>query len=605
MPPPSCNSPHGLQPPAPLGTGPITESLFQILAVACAAVGAWYIGWRWTASLDGAPVWFSYPLVIAETGAYVGLLLFFFNLWRCQDPEITPPPALLSETLADPHPLQERPLTVDLFFTTFDEDPELVRLGLIDAKRLVYPHPITVHVHVLDDGRRPAMAAVAAEEGVGYITRDGNAGFKAGNLRHAMERTAGDFLVICDADTRPFPTLLTHTLGYFRDTDVAWVQTPQWFHDLPEGTPLPAALGQRLGRLGRIVGRGVEACFGPVRLGWDPFFNDPQMFYDVIQRRRNWAGASFCCGAGSIHRRDAVMEAALKAYADQAELDVRAAERQAQTLTGEIALDPVVARHMRRSILTETELTPYRFHVSEDIYTSIILHSDGTRRWRSVLHPHVESRMLSPQDLLSWTVQRFKYAGGSLDLLVHDRALLRRGLRWPARLFYAATFYSYLGGLWNAVFMVAPLVYLYSGIAPVSAYSTDFFLHLLPFLILHEVAMVLALWGLSGWRGKAGYLAFFPLNLKAIATVLKGKKIAFPVTPKVRQEGRFTRLIAPQIAVAALTAIGIAWALTALALGLELHTPGGVIANLFWAAANLLALSGIIRAAFWRPPAAV
>jgi len=38
------------------------------------------------------------------------------------------------------------------------------------------------------------------------------------------------------------------------------------------------------------------------------------MFYDIIQRRRNWANASFCCGAGSVHRREAVMESALKAY---------------------------------------------------------------------------------------------------------------------------------------------------------------------------------------------------------------------------------------------------------------------------------------------------
>ena len=592
------------RPPSPLGVARPVEFAWQVLAVVTAVLGAWYIGWRWTESLAGTPIWFSYPLVIAETGAYVGLLLFFFNLWRTADPEIEPPPATLAETLADPHPLQERPLSIDVFFTTHNEAPDLVRLGLIDAKRMVYPHSIDLRIHVLDDGRRPEMAAVAAEERVGYITRSTNFGFKAGNLRHAMERTDGDFMVICDADTRPFPTLLMHTMGYFRNPDVAWVQTPQWFYDLPEGTRLPTLLGRRLGWVGRMMGRAVEAGFGPVTFGWDPFFNDPQMFYDVIQRRRNWAGASFCCGAGSIHRRDAVMEAALKAYAEQASATVSAAERDTRTLTGEVALDPEVTDHMRRSILTETELSPYRLHVSEDIYTSIILHSDGSRRWRSVMHPYVESKMLSPQDLLSWTVQRFKYAGGSLDLLVNDQTLLRRGLRWPARLFYAATFYSYLGGIWNAIFMIAPLVYLFTGIAPVNAYSTDFFLHLLPFLIVHEVTMILALWGLSGWRGKAGYLAFFPLNLKAIVTVLRGETIKFHVTPKVRQEGRFFGLIRPQIAVVVLGVAGVGWAFTALALGLDLHTPGGIVANTFWVAVNLFALSGIVRAAYWRPDTA-
>jgi hypothetical protein len=54
-----------------------------------------------------------------------------------------------------------------------------------------------------------------------------------------MEQTSGDFIVICDADTRLLPTILEHTLGYFRDPDVAWVQTPQWFYDIPEGVALP------------------------------------------------------------------------------------------------------------------------------------------------------------------------------------------------------------------------------------------------------------------------------------------------------------------------------------------------------------------------------
>jgi GT2 family glycosyltransferase len=102
-----------------------------------------------------------------------------------------------------------------------------------EAKRLTYPHPIDLQIHVLDDGKRPAMEAVAREEGVNYITRSDNVGFKAGNLRNAMTVTSGDFILICDADMQPFPTFLEQTLGYFRDPKVAWVQTPHWFHDIP------------------------------------------------------------------------------------------------------------------------------------------------------------------------------------------------------------------------------------------------------------------------------------------------------------------------------------------------------------------------------------
>lgn len=89
-----------------------------------------------------------------------------------------------------------------------------------------YPFPIDYRIHVLDDGRRPEMKAVCEEEGVNYISRQTNIGFKAGNLRNGLEQTDGDFIVICDADTRVFPTLLSHTLGYFRDPDVAWYRHP-------------------------------------------------------------------------------------------------------------------------------------------------------------------------------------------------------------------------------------------------------------------------------------------------------------------------------------------------------------------------------------------
>jgi cellulose synthase (UDP-forming) len=73
------------------------------------------------------------------------------------------------------------------------------------------------------------------------------------------------------------------------------------------------------------------------------------------------------------------------------------------------------------------EFTPYKFHVSEDIYTSIELHSDPVRTLEVGAASLGRVQMLSPQDLLSWTVQRFKYAGGSLDILFHDNPAVPAG----------------------------------------------------------------------------------------------------------------------------------------------------------------------------------
>src|SRR5262249_61870243 len=155
------------------------------------------------------------------------------TLWRSTDPPPHPPPRLINDCISQPDEMPPRPLSVDVFFPTYNEEPELVRLSIRDAKQITYPHPIDLQIHVLDDGKRATMQQVADEEGVKYITRASNVGFKAGNLRNAMEQTYGDFIVICDADTRPFPTILEHTLGYFRDPRVAGEQAPAWFLDMP------------------------------------------------------------------------------------------------------------------------------------------------------------------------------------------------------------------------------------------------------------------------------------------------------------------------------------------------------------------------------------
>ncbi len=588
------------KPEPPLPHNQYIELVWQFFAIMALVVGAWYISWRWMHSLNYDALWYSIPLAIAETGAYIGLALFTFNLWKVEDTPKQKAPTLLSEVV-NYTPQEDRPITIDVYFPTYDEDPELVRLSLIDAKKLLNPMQVNIKIYVLDDGGRESMEKVAKEEGVNYITREGNIGFKAGNLRNAMEQTSGDFLVICDADTRPFPTLLQHTLGYFRDSNVAWVQTPQWFFDLPEGKPLDEFLNQYLSKPGKILGKGIQKMIGSVRVGADPFVNDPKMFYDVIQRRRNWCNASFCCGAGSIHRREAVMEAALKIYAEHISKQLDIDTKKVIKLTGENIIDKNMEEAIRQQIVQEHEFTPYRFHVSEDIYTSVILHSDQERNWKSVLHPDVESKMLSPQDLLTWTIQRFKYAGGTLDIAKNDNPIFRKGMSLPQRLMYATTIWSYLGGIWNAIFLGAPLIYLFFAIAPVDSYSIEFYIHILPFLLLTEIAFMFGGWGLAGYPSKASYLAFFPTNLRALWTVIKGEKISFPVTPKDRQEGTFLHLAIPQSIIIILTIIGIIYAWYQYQMEHPAYDINGVLLNTFWGINNIIALSGIIFAAIWKP----
>ncbi|EOG5418531.1 glycosyltransferase [Cronobacter malonaticus] len=586
------------KPPEPLKTPRVVRILWQIMSVAALVLGANYIRWRWMESLNMDALWYALPLVIAETCAWIGTVLFTINLWREDDPPQQSAPLDINDCLNVEDQTEPRPVRVDLFIATYSEDVELVRLSIQDALKIRYPGPLDYRIHVLDDGRRPAMRAVCEEEGVDYITRETNIGFKAGNLRNGLEQTDGDFIVICDADTRVFPTLLEHTLGYFRDPDVAWVQTPQWFFDLPEGERLPRWLSRKAGKPGYALGWLSEKIVGPVTIGRDPFFNDPRMFYDVILRRRNWANAAFCCGAASVHRREAIMQAALRSYVWTVEEEIDRHTRDIRDPSMREALQDA----MRPHVLYDTELTPYKFHVSEDIYTSIVLHGDSARRWRSVMHPRIESKMLSPQDMLTWIIQRFKYAAGSLDILFHDKIFSRRRfkLSLPQTLMYATTFWSYLACIWNTVFLISPLIYLFTGIPPVSAWSTPFYLHFLPFFIVSELAFMFGTWGISAWDGRASYLAFFSMNLKALDTVLRGEQIKFHVTPKERQTGRFLYLVKPQIAIVVLTLIGLIWGGIQVARG-AVDDPSGYVINIFWGAVNIAAMLPMIMAAMWQP----
>jgi len=256
---------------------------------------------------------------------------------------------------------------------------------------------------------------------------------------------------------------------------------------------------------------------------------------------------------------------------------------------------------MRRQVALEHEFTPYKFHVSEDIYTSIVLHNDPDRRWKSVMHPQVESKMLSPQDLLTWMIQRFKYAGGTLDIALRDNPLLKGKMRLSQRLMYLCTFWSYLGCLWNFVFLIAPIVYLFTGIAPLSAYSSSFYLHALPFILVTELAFMLGTWGVSSWDGKASYLSFFPVNFRALWTVLRGRKIKFDVTPKIRQEGNFLYLVLPQLAIIVLTLAGLGYAAWRVFVQGAEHELPNLVVNVAWGLNNVFAMLPLVRAALWQP----
>jgi cellulose synthase (UDP-forming) len=250
-------------------------------------------------------------------------------------------------------------------------------------------------------------------------------------------------------------------------------------------------------------------------------------------------------------------------------------------------------------------MQPFRFHVSEDLLTSVQLHGEAGQGWKSVYHPGIECRMLSPWSLDAVMVQRLKYAGGTFDILLRHAPLFRRGMSLPARLHYAATFWSYLSVLWAPVLLFAPAVALVTGLSPVAAHSGEYFLRLLPPLIAGELAMILACKGHDFHLGRAMALTLLPVHARALWSVLRGQRPRFPPTPKTPVLSPGLRHVMPNLAIIAVLLAAICVGLTGLALGRPGHDAPLVVANCFWAVWSIWAVARILPAVVWRPEPAL
>ncbi|MGZ4099715.1 MAG: glycosyltransferase family 2 protein, partial [Bacteroidia bacterium] len=387
------------------------------------------------------------------------------------------------------------------------------------------------------------------------------------------------------------------TSGYFRNKKIAWVQTPQWFYDTTEAEPLSEVINNKL-HLNKAKGffrKNVKAIsnffFGKIEINEDIFGNDPRLFYDVILRKRNFYNAAFCCGAGSVHRREAIMSLAVKDFADKIRhlrSDLLSRKKNREEIDEETT-----------ELLKKEEIIPFKFHASEDIYTSIMLHADKDNRWESIQHAGIECKMLSTQDLDSWIKQHQRYAEGSLDIAFKDNPIFIKGLTLGQRICYFSTIWSYFAPLWILIFLLSPVIFFFTLQLPVKAYSFEFFKYFLPFQIANTLAMLVGCWGISTKRGDQYYISSFWFMIISIISVVRGKKVKFNVTPKGKSFAKNTQHILPHMIIIGLTIFGIAFNAVLLYLGKH-PTPSGFAANSFWCIFNIISLSIMIRAAYWK-----
>ena len=625
--------------------------IFRALAVLTTILGIAYLAWRYTSSLNRGALWFAIPLVAAETYAFINTVFFVFMLWKPMR-RVSPPPLEGG--------------AVDVFITTYNEPVELVRLTVEAALRIDWPR---LKVHVLDDGARPEMRAIALGLGAGYITRGEEwtgkpRHAKAGNVNNALMATDGEFILILDADQIPDPRIVGRTIGYFRDPALAFVQTPQRFYNLFPG---------------------------------DPFGADAPMFYGPIMQGKDGWNAAFFCGSNAILRREALLQLGVTEYVRETEARferaLRTLRHQASALhrrsedrpAGQVLRSALQTAHhalrsgaplqrvsdiVRQGVITAKDVSSQldilaiaevladmaeagdasagetRRHlldniaqipeglkrdasslglearavgdvdltrsseaqpvlplatisITEDMATAMRLHALG---WKSAFHPEVLAYGLAPEDLRSALSQRLRWAEGTLQVLMRENPLFKRGLSFPQRIQYFTTMLSYFDGFSSLLFILSPIVCLATGLAPIRTPWLEFLLWLGPYLVINRILYLYAARGISVWRSEQYSLALFPLWIEAVLSTMLGRRLEFVVTPKKRQSGTFVALVWPQITVIVLTVVAICYGVYSFLLESR-GSAAGVSMNVFWGAYNVAMLLPIVRAAVFRPPA--
>lgn len=225
-----------------------------------AVVAVLYLIWRLSGTVNWH-IWYGPVLLLADIYGLITTGLFLLIVRRIYDPVWRP---------------AKKRYKVDALIPTYNEPVNIIEPTIIRALRVRGIN----RVFVLDDGDRPEVAQLCAQYGAIYNASIGNRHAKAGNLNQGLALSKAELLLLLDCDHMPQANFIERTAGYFDDSKVGIVQTPQTYYN-------------RSSFLYREKGRGRQ-------------WSEQGMFYECIQPAKNHYNAAFFVGTSALLRRKAV-----------------------------------------------------------------------------------------------------------------------------------------------------------------------------------------------------------------------------------------------------------------------------------------------------------
>src|SRR3972149_10050020 len=240
-----------------------------VAALLAFLIGIWYLYWRLTATFnteDNLARWISIIVYLAEVYGILAFLLFFLQVRK--GPSRIPPT------------IESYP-TVDVFVTIYNESIEVLYRTIVCCQAMEYPEG-KKKVYILDDGNRKDVKDLAERLNCAYLSRPTHEFAKAGNINYGLAHSSGEIIAIFDCDHIPVRTFLTETAGYFKDPEVAIVQTPHYFYN-PDSFQRNLRLEKELS-------------------------NEQDLFFRVIEPGKDYYNSSFFAGSSGLFRRKALTE---------------------------------------------------------------------------------------------------------------------------------------------------------------------------------------------------------------------------------------------------------------------------------------------------------
>lgn len=633
--------------------------LFRYLAEINLLLGAWYLHWRVSHSINFNALWLAIPLLLAEIYGYVGGVLFTIGLWRPLERQVRS-----LDQMIPPLPESDFP-TVDVFLTCYNEPIDIIEKTTRAALALDYPLD-KLQVYVLDDGNSEAVCTLAHrlaledQETPQARQRQQQMQDELTDLRHRLDQLETIELDILKLEQLLKAAMSTPAIP-LSQSEMTLVQklfcllllsNPQ-YQDIStalveEAQKLTVAIRQKEQELARLCrchyiarpkpsDRPHHAKAGNINYALFSGRTSGQFLVtlDVDHVIKPWFLKrllpyfyTYNVHVGRYETNRVAFVQTPQDFKDIPEGDPfghRASLFYGPIQQGKDGLNSAFYTGtnaiLRREALVSVGIQQFSkefaqdanrleefnligamatHSITEDMNTAMRLHASG---WRSVYHHELMAEGLAPTDLGSTLKQRLRWAQGTIQVLLRDNPLAMPGLTIWQRLQYFQTAYSYFSGFAAVICLSCPIIYFLTGISSVDTNGASFALHFLPGFITNRLTFTVAAWGISSqelWRCEQYAVALFPVFIQAILSVFTKQPLKFQVTPKQRQAGIYLKLVWPQVMVVVLTIIGMLWSLYRFAIG-ALPDVWVYLVNSAWALYNLLLLLPIIRASVWSP----